>query len=822
MLSNFFTRQIEDQDIVSQEFERFRIRYLYYRSSETRMSPKPQETPGQDYLAWMYRKDLDTLGFVVCDGVGSSFCGDIAARYLGGKLLSDLIFEKGPLLEKVGGAAAMSDYVPRYLRDYVVDSQVLVNQREISADLPDIVRNALLKTRDEHGSESVFACGWLSFQEKRTLLHLVWMGDVTIRVFDRDGGLKDLGGQWSNKNRWSTKSGLKGSCFAWSGDVGKLQISRIMLFSDGLMSVADRLPHLSNGEVQHEVNRLLELPSSDDISFIDILIPLYQPETLSVFEKQQRSLDAPSIELQGRRFFWGAVDGAEQYVALEKASDATTRELYRGKGLECELKSHGPGLSKYRVQAWGSQGEKGESTELAVEWPTPSPVPVETPPPVPGTETLRFGSSAPIEPEHAPPVQPTFPVLPKPFLNVSSLVVGEVVRVSWAPVEGFEYYQFQVKQINEDWKTVEDQIKESSCMWKPRAAGICQLRLRGFIRGEYVDGEEELVSITDQKHAVDIRLSTPAMVNKSGTVNEGDEVELSCSAHDNVRYEWRWSNTVNDPEQAEQKDFTSRNRLKKKMTIAGSYTFWVRAVTTSRSTQWSSPMPVRVNPRPERKSLATTIKVVASQLIGLDSPRSLFVPGSLPLYSGQPFDIQCSDVPDAEKYEWACRIWRGESDAEPSSGDHMGDKTWRNQYKTPGRYSYYARAIRGQIASRWTKRVIEVFEAPVSPHRSSVAAAYQAQTPVFEILTPKPGERLRLPFRMEWTEIRADYYVIYVSSVSDKYWRSLELEWRSSEYIVRDLPHNFYSGDYWMKVIAVLRTGGKVETDSVLVHIFVK
>src|SRR5262249_28181962 len=56
-------------------------RYAYARAAESSAAHQP----GQDYLT--FRRDHRTLVFALCDGVGQSFCGDIAARMVGDTLI---------------------------------------------------------------------------------------------------------------------------------------------------------------------------------------------------------------------------------------------------------------------------------------------------------------------------------------------------------------------------------------------------------------------------------------------------------------------------------------------------------------------------------------------------------------------------------------------------------------------------------------------------------------------------------------------------------------------------------------------------------------
>src|SRR6059058_2909451 len=65
--------------------------YLYVRSVDSVNA----NTIGQDYVTFRYRGN--DLAFAVCDGVGQSFMGDLAARLIGDELVEWLLTIKRPV-----------------------------------------------------------------------------------------------------------------------------------------------------------------------------------------------------------------------------------------------------------------------------------------------------------------------------------------------------------------------------------------------------------------------------------------------------------------------------------------------------------------------------------------------------------------------------------------------------------------------------------------------------------------------------------------------------------------------------------------------------
>ena len=94
----------------------FRIRYTYFRSSETRA----HDEIGQDYL--IFKLDPDKLVFCLCDGVSQSFYGDLAARYLGDHII-DWLWDLPTLPTKILTARKM---LSTQLEDWIVAAGIAV------------------------------------------------------------------------------------------------------------------------------------------------------------------------------------------------------------------------------------------------------------------------------------------------------------------------------------------------------------------------------------------------------------------------------------------------------------------------------------------------------------------------------------------------------------------------------------------------------------------------------------------------------------------------------------------------------------------------
>ncbi|HYO49007.1 MAG TPA: hypothetical protein VEW94_04065 [Chloroflexia bacterium] len=245
----------------------FAWRYAYARSADTRAA----SDPGQDYLTFRY--EGGTFAFVLCDGVSQSFFGDIAARFLGDALLS---WAWSDLPIKVR-AQDIRDGLNALLKDLVAKSSDMVRGHAIPKNVPWILRDVLEQKR-ALGSQTTFICGRID-QPNDDLpdgrLVLAWLGDSRVRLWGPAGErTTEFGETFRTEERWSTLNGPVGSpphvFVAPLRNGGKLQVARLMLYSDGLATLDSH--ELPPGDV--EINRLIEeagvSPTSDDISFLDI------------------------------------------------------------------------------------------------------------------------------------------------------------------------------------------------------------------------------------------------------------------------------------------------------------------------------------------------------------------------------------------------------------------------------------------------------------------------------------------------------------------------------------------------------------------------
>jgi len=234
--------------------------YLYARSGDSVAS----DTVGQDYVTFRYGPR--DLVFAVCDGVGQSFMGDLAARIVGDGLV-DWLWEA----ERPADPEAFSEAVSAALNAMVGRGSQEVAAFELPAHLPPILVQALENQR-AYGSESMFVAGRLHLDEADSWIGLCWLGDSPVAAIDIDGELVDLGPKGHTSERWNSGSGVKGPVHTWVG--GAANVARVAGYTDGLAVNDVPTDETLVGLMAHWQTS----PPGDDASLFDIrLAP--SPET---------------------------------------------------------------------------------------------------------------------------------------------------------------------------------------------------------------------------------------------------------------------------------------------------------------------------------------------------------------------------------------------------------------------------------------------------------------------------------------------------------------------------------------------------------------
>jgi hypothetical protein len=261
------TDQHKDTFIRTQPSNNVTIRLFSMRCQEA----QTQTLLNQDFACLASQKDASSLCFCVCDGVGSSYRGDFAAHYLASRLLS--------WLQEIPEIPSNQDQLARTLHNlldaWAHDAHIMLSKLAIPAETPELVREVLEELRDTSGSETVFFCGRIDSRllpTQRDTPHTAqalfsWMGNVTARLSLSSNRCIILGDQNNDKNRWSTIHSRRGQVTIWSDSLSAIE--RLIIYTDGLDAVGEKLALATDEEWQAHAQHLLLLPQNDDMTALE-------------------------------------------------------------------------------------------------------------------------------------------------------------------------------------------------------------------------------------------------------------------------------------------------------------------------------------------------------------------------------------------------------------------------------------------------------------------------------------------------------------------------------------------------------------------------
>jgi hypothetical protein len=238
------------------------VRYAYTRSRDR----QEKKFRGQDYL--VFRVEPQRMVFALCDGVGKSFMGGLAAQIVGEFLIEELwnISDDSNNIEEVK---------PQLVEQLNKQKQIatrIIYQKNLSFIHEDLARIHLEKRRDNFGTQTNFVCGLIDSPSKNLPLgrvFLFWLGDAKLKIFlQKENKTQNLQADWSSSEAWSSKEGVVGVIHSYYCNLN--DIDCIIAHSDGLDSFQDQLSGISDDKLVEEIKNLKQSPGSDDISYLEI------------------------------------------------------------------------------------------------------------------------------------------------------------------------------------------------------------------------------------------------------------------------------------------------------------------------------------------------------------------------------------------------------------------------------------------------------------------------------------------------------------------------------------------------------------------------
>lgn len=533
------------------------LRYAYFRSSDS----VANQIEGQDYL--VFKAGERRLAFVVCDGVGSSFCGNIAARVLGDELVEWLW---GLEADNLSTASALSETAKSYLLKLQPKAEREVSRYQIPDHLPPLVQQALEAQR-AYGSEAVFVGGRIDHPTSESpagRLLLVWMGDTQAHLYDDAGNEIDIGASFNPNDRWSSTQGVRGVAHSWVGPAE--DVARLVVFSDGISGHADKLTAYSDIELEAALQAQFRTPNSDDVALLDVV--RHTPAYLGLTDQgSDATLGAPELALIEKdrrdstyrvRWNW---DGGRAKFELQEATNPAFLNPYTeqlGNATEWQTEEpRPPGRYYYRVRA--VVGRKG----TAGPWSAPQTARVAYPPP------------------EAPEI---LPVGPTP--------VEGAYTVGWTEVDNAQEYVLE-EANNDDFSDATPVYRGRGNNWH---TGASRDPMRYHYRVQAVnDGGASAWSVP---HTVSVVVPPPPVPTVAfiREVPPGTPFTVSWSdVAQATTYEVQEIDEATGEEHLYQ---TGDNRLTVDVRPAGRYSFRVRACHQHGCSEWSHPQTAVVLPEP--------------------------------------------------------------------------------------------------------------------------------------------------------------------------------------------------------------------------------
>jgi hypothetical protein len=267
----------QTRDIGLTEVKRgpFALRYAYYRKRE---DAQPGIS-GEDYI--VSELTSNKVIFCLCDGVGSSFYGNLGSQILGEVLLDWLGDLNTPDSAYIGNDEKIKTWTEnlnillRKKLDNTIEFATSVIQKKQLPSENEFMQLSYNMNREDHGTQSNFVGGvvWRkSSHLPNGLVLLFWLGNARIRIFKEKNDLTPLTEWGSNpdqlKEVWSSKDGVIGTIYSYCTDLAS--VTNIIAYSDGLESVDQLIsPNLDALALNSIVDDARAI-KDDDVSFLEV------------------------------------------------------------------------------------------------------------------------------------------------------------------------------------------------------------------------------------------------------------------------------------------------------------------------------------------------------------------------------------------------------------------------------------------------------------------------------------------------------------------------------------------------------------------------
>lgn len=219
--------------------------------------------------------------FSLCDGVGSSFYGNIGSQILGVTLTAWLGKITPPNHSILNRAESTQKWLETLTKDLLAELNAktrlatsIIRQKDLS-NKEELIRLAEETQRDDFGTQSNFACGVIwprSPALPNGLVILFWLGNARLRLFHQKKDLTHLLGWGKDPDQlrdvWSSKDGVVGTVRSHITDLSNL--TTVIAYSDGLENAEDQVtPELNPNQIAALTIRSQGV-KDDDVTFLEL------------------------------------------------------------------------------------------------------------------------------------------------------------------------------------------------------------------------------------------------------------------------------------------------------------------------------------------------------------------------------------------------------------------------------------------------------------------------------------------------------------------------------------------------------------------------
>lgn len=318
----------------------FLLRFASYRKGED----AKLELRSEDYIVSELTPEHTIFG--LCDGVGSSYYGNIGSQFLGETIrnwLGKVSVPSSSVFAQANNANLWLEELNNDLKNELDDKAVyatsVIKNRKITSQ-GELIQLAEKTQRDDFGTQSNFAGGiiWPKTNDlPNGLVLLFWLGNARVRIFNKleENKFEELTHltRWGDnpeqlKEVWSSKDGVVGNVYSYSTDFSR--ITTVIAYSDGLEGVEEEItPDIQGVKLESLIHQAQTI-KDDDVSYLEIslakgAVDEYSDDIVSAIRNQYAFANSPvvsdsQLELQelNKRLYRIEEEKKEQSRKLQK------------------------------------------------------------------------------------------------------------------------------------------------------------------------------------------------------------------------------------------------------------------------------------------------------------------------------------------------------------------------------------------------------------------------------------------------------------------------------------------------------------------------